>query len=167
MKTPPSLDDFLNSALVSLTLLAFASLMLALPVYRLAAAKWPQSIVEQVYPDGRVNLRESMPKFGDDGVVRSRPLNAARVESADGSHLLGYVVAIRNAGDDTPRRPPSGTVWKPPSLDCELALKRPGHLADWISCAEVTEISSPNRMHTGARIRLAFSRALPGLIVEN
>lgn len=164
MKTPPSLDDFLNSALVSLTLLAFASLMLTLPVYRLAAAKWPESIVEQVYPDGRINLRESMPKFGDDGVVRSRPLNAARVEYADGSHVLGYVVAIRDAGDDTPRRPPSGTVWIPPNLDCELALKKPGQIADWIPCAEVIEISSPNRMHPGARLRQALSRALPDLV---
>lgn len=164
MKTPPSLDDFLNSALVSLTLLAFAALMLALPLYRLAAVKWPQPIVEQVYPDGRVSLRESVPQFGDDGVVRSRPLNAARVEYADGSHALGYVVAIRDGAEGAPRRPPSGMVWKPPGNDCELALERPGATADWIACGEVTEISSPNRMHPGARIRLAFSRALPGLV---
>src|SRR6056297_471199 len=102
MKTPLSPGALLNSALVSLTLMLFASLMLLLPMYRVAAAHWPPPIVEQVYPDGRVTLRESLPPFGDDGIVRSRPLNAARVEFGNGAHALGYLVALR-VGDDEAR----------------------------------------------------------------
>ena len=181
MKTPLSLENrleeppnnsarsafqrFLASALVSLTLLAFAALMLALPVYRLAAAEWPQAIVEQVYPDGRVSLRESMPLYGDDGVVRSRPLNAARIELDDRTHLLGYVVAVRT-GEDAPRMPPTGTVWRPDSEDCELGFKAPGRIVEWVPCSRVKEVSRPNRMHLIARARLAFSRALPGVFIR-
>ncbi|MEX2499119.1 MAG: hypothetical protein WD397_09635 [Wenzhouxiangellaceae bacterium] len=162
MKTPPSLGEFVSSALVSLTLLVFAALMLSVPLYRIAAAQWPRPIVEQVYPDGRVHLRESAPALGDHGVVRSHPLNAARIEYADGSHVLGYVVSIRTS-QSAPGHPPTGTVWNPAERrDCELALKRPGEAAEWVACAEVVEISKPNRMHLGARIRLAFARALPG-----
>lgn len=161
MKTPPSLDNWLSSALVSLTLVAFAPLMLALPLYRLAAANWPEPIVEQVYPDGRVTLRESKPLYGNDGMVRSRPLNAARIEFDDRAHVLGYVVAIR-AGDDAPRTPPGGTVWRPEGDDCELGFKLPGRVVEWVACNRVTEVSRPNRMHLAARARLAFSRALPG-----
>jgi len=162
MKTPRSLEDWLNSALVSLTLLAFASLMLALPLYRVAAAKWPEPIVEQVYPDGRVSLRESLPLSGDDGVVRSRPLNAARIEFDDQARVLGYVVAIRSV-EDALRTPPGGTVWRPGGEDCELGVKAPGRVIQWVACNRVTEVSRPNRMHFVARARLAFSRGLPGL----
>lgn len=162
MKTPPSLDNWLNSALVSLTLPTIAALMLALPLYRVAAAKWPKTIVEQVYPDGRVSLRESLPRFGDDGVVRSRPLTAARIEFDDRTHVLGYVVAIR-AGDDALRTPPSGTVWRPANEDCELGFRTPEQGVQWVSCVRVTEVSRPNRMELIARTRLAFSRAIPGL----
>lgn len=165
METPPSPDSWLYSALVSLTLLAFAALMLALPLYRVAVAKWPEPIVEQVYPDGRVSLRESLPRFGDDGVVRSRPLNAARIEFDDRAYVLGYVVAIR-AGDDTPRTPPTGVVWRPESDDCELAFKAPGRVVEWVACDRVMEVSRPNRMHMVARARLAFSRAIPGVAVH-
>ena len=99
MKTPPSLDNWLSSALVSLTLLAFASLMLALPLYRLAAANWPEPIVEQVFPDGRVTLRESMPLYGNDGMVRSRPLNAARIEFDDQAHgAFAHAFAVASFG---------------------------------------------------------------------
>jgi len=162
MKTPPSLENWLNATVVSLTLLLFASLMLALPLYRVAAAEWPESIVEQVYPDGRVSLRESLPLYGDDSVVRSRPLNAARIEFDDRPYMLGYVVAIR-AGDDAPRSPPAGTVWRPDGENCELAVKTPGRVVEWVECNRVTEVSRPNRMHFAARARLAFSRGLPGL----
>ena len=165
MKTPPSLDNWLSSALVSLTLIAFASLMLALPLYRLAAAKWPEPIVEQVYPDGRVNLRESLPVFGDDGVVRSRPLNAARIEFDDRTHVLGYVVAIR-AGDEAPRNPPGGNVWHPDSDGCEVGFKTPDRVVEWVACSRVTEVSRPNRMHLIARARLAFARAIPRLAAD-
>lgn len=161
MKTPPSL----SSALVSLTLLAIAALMLALPLYRVAAVKWPEPIVEQVYPDGRVTLRESLPLYGDDGVVRSRPLNAARIEFADRAYLLGYVVAIRN-GDAAAGSPPDGTVWRPGGEDCELGFKSPGRAVEWMPCSRVTEVSLPNRMHLLARARLAFSRGLPGRVVR-
>ena len=162
MKTPPSLENWLNSALVSLTLPVFASLMLALPLYRVAAAQWPEPIVEQVYPDGRVSLRESMPVYGDDGVVRSRPLNAARIQFDDQAYLLGYVVAVR-IGDEAPRSPPTGTVWRPDGSDCELGFKTPGQAVEWVACQRVTEVSRPNRMHFLARARLAFTRALPGI----
>lgn len=162
MKTPPSLENWLNSALVSLTLLVFASLMLALPLYRVAAAQWPEPIVEQVYPDGRVSLRESMPVYGDDGVVRSRPLNAARIQFDDQGYLLGYVVAVRT-GDEAPRSPPTGTVWRPDGSDCELGFRTPGQVVEWVACRRVTEVSRPNRMHFLARARLAFTRALPGI----
>jgi len=161
MNTPPSLDNRLSSTLVSLTLLAFAALMLAVPLYRVAAAKWPESIVEQVYPDGRVSLRESLPLYGNDGAVRSRPLNAARVEFADRAFVLGYVVAIRT-GQDVPRTPPGGTVWRPDGDDCELGFRVPGQVVEWVSCSRVTEVSRPNTMHLIARARLAFSRAIPG-----
>lgn len=164
MKTPPSLDNWLSSALVSLTLLVFASLLLALPLYRVAAANWPEPIVEQVYPDGRVTLRESTPLYGNDGMVRSRPLNAARIEFDDRAYVLGYVVAIR-VGDDVPRTPPGGTVWRPEPDDCELGFKAPGRVVEWVACNRVSEVSRPNRMHLVARARLAFSRALPGIAV--
>ena len=158
MKTPPSLENWLRSLLVSLTLLAFAAVMLTLPLYRVAAAEWPEPIVEQVYPDGRVSLRESMPPYGDDGVVRSRPLNAARIEFDDRAYVLGYVVAVRT-GEDSPRTPPTGTVWRPDSEACEVGFKVPGQVARWVACDHVTEVSRPNRMHLIARIRLAFTRA--------
>lgn len=162
MKTPPSLANWLDSALVSLTLLVFASLMLALPLYRVAAAKWPAPIVEQVYPDGRVSLRESLPRYGGDGVVRSRPLNASRIEFDDQAYVLGYVVSIR-VGEKAPDTPPGGTVWRPDGKDCELGFKMPGQVVEWVACNRVTEVSRPNRMHLAARARLAFSRALPGI----
>jgi len=91
--------------------------MLILPMYRIAAAHWPQPIVEQVYPEGRVALRESLPLRGDDSVVRSRPLNAARIEFRDGTFTLGYLVAIR-AGEDEARSPPTGMVWRPADGSC-------------------------------------------------
>ena len=165
MKTPPSLKNWLNSALVSLTLVVFASLMLALPLYRVAAAKWPEPIVEQFYPDGHVSLRESLPQYGDEGVVRSRPLNAARIEFDDRTYVLGYVVAIR-AGDAAPRSPPGGTVWRPDGEDCELGVKAPGRVVEWVACNRVSEVSRPNRMHFAARARLAFSRALSAVTMH-
>lgn len=164
MKTPHSLGNWLNSALVSLTLLAFAALMLAFPVYRVAAANWPEPIVERVYADGRVRLRESGPIYGDDGVVRSRPFNAARVEFENGSSVLGYVIAIRVEGE-SPRKPPGDLVWRPRGGQCELALKSPARTVEWVSCDRISEISHPNTMHLLARARLAFSRAIPALAV--
>jgi len=160
MKTPPSLGNLFNSALVSLTLIAFAALMLVVPLYRIAAAYWPEPIVEQVYPDGHVSLRESLPMIGDDGAVRSRPLNAARIEFKSGSYLLGYVVTIRTAEGEL-GGPPTGMVWRPGDRDCELALKAPGRDVEWVRCDRVQAISRPNRMHLLARARFAFSRALP------
>lgn len=165
MKTPPSLENWLNAVVVSLTLLLFASLMLALPLYRVAAAEWPESIVEQVYPDGRVSLRESLPLYGDDSVVRSRPLNAARIEFVDQAFVLAYVVAIRT-DDEAPRSPPAGTVWHPDGENCELAVKAPGRNVEWVACQRVTEVSRPNRMHFVARARHAFSRGLSGLAMR-
>lgn len=139
--------------------------MLAAPLYRIAAAHWPEPIVEQVYPDGHLNLRESLPTFGDDAVVRSRPLNAARIEFESGEYVLGYVVAIR-AGEGASRKPPEAMVWRPGGKACELAFKAPGQAVEWVSCKRVSEISQPNRMHLAARIKLAFSRALPGVPVH-
>lgn len=162
MKTPPGLDKFLSSALVSLTLLGFAALMLVFPLYRLAIVHWPEPINEHVYPDGRVRLHESVPAFGDDGIVRSRPRNAARIEYTDGTRMLGYVVAVRPPGGKADP-PPAGTVWQPITRQCELALMRPGGHVEWVPCARVVEVSKPNRMHPGTRARLAFARALPGL----
>jgi len=146
-------------------LILFAALMLAVPMYRIAAAYWPQPIVEQVYPDGRVTLRESLPVFADDGIVRSRPLNASRIEFEDGAIKLGYVVAIR-AGEAAPRDPPNGKVWIPAGDQCELAFKGPTEIVDWLPCGRVVEVSRPNHMHLFARIRLAFSRALPGISMK-
>lgn len=131
-------------------------------MYRIAAAHWPQPIVEQVYPDGRVTLRESLPVPGDEGMVRSRPLNAARIELRDGTLVLGYLVGLR-AGDEESRNPPSGTVWRPADEDCELGFKTADRTLEWISCSAVMEVSRPNRMHLIALARLAFSRAVPGL----
>jgi len=133
--------------------------MLLLPMYRVAAAHWPPPIFEQVYPDGRVTLRESLPPFGDDGIVRSRPLNAARLEFGNGAYALGYLVALR-VGDDKARNPPTGMVWRPPAENCELGFNATGLAVDWVPCSDVTQIYRPNRMHLIARARLAFFRVL-------
>jgi len=162
MNFPPLLAKSLSATLVSLTLLAFALLMLALPLYRIATPEWPDPIVEQIDPDGQVSLRESVSIHGGDGTVRSRPFNATRIEFEDGAYLLGYVVAIR-AGDGPVSASPPGAIWRPEHHDCELAFKVPGRTVEWIACNRVTEFSRPNRMHLHARIRLALSRALPDM----
>jgi len=163
MKTPPGLTAILRSWLVSLTLLAFAALMLLLPLYRLAVVHWPEPIVEHVYPDGTVGLHESVPAIGDDGVERSRPLTAARVQFSDGRRVLGYVVSVRNQRGEI-EQPPSGTAWQPAMRECELALARPGSQLAWESCSEIVEVSKPNRMRLITRARLAAARAFPGLL---
>lgn len=159
MKTPPGLGVFVNSALVSLTLVLIASLMLALPAYRLLIPQWPGPIVEQVFPDGRVRLLEPDSVHGVDAIVRSRPLNAARIERTDGESMLGYIVSIRGEGMSS-RVPPPVAVWRPPSRECEVAVQRPGAAVEWISCGRIVEVSRPNRMRPMARLRFAFERAL-------
>lgn len=138
--------------------------MLAVPLYRIAAAYWPEPIVEQVYPDGHLNLRESLPTFGDDAVVRSRPLNAARIEFENGEYVLGYLVALR-VDEGASRKPPDGMVWRPDDKACELAFKAPAQPVEWVPCKRVMQVSQPNRMHLIARVRFAFSRGIPGLTV--
>lgn len=163
MKTPPGLAALLNPLLVSLTLIAFAALMLLLPLYRLVAVHWPEPIVERVYPDGTVTLQEAEPAIGDDGIERSRPISAARVELADGRVTLGYVVSVRNQRGGT-EPPPSGTAWQPAARACELALMRPGEPAVWKSCRDIVEVSRPNRMRLATRARLAIARTFPDLL---
>lgn len=163
MKTPPGLEVVLSSVLVSLTFLAFAALMLVLPLYRLAVVHWPEPIIEHVYPDGETGLHESVPAIGDNGVERSRPLTAARIQFADGNRVLGYVVSVRNAGGAI-EQPPSGTAWQPVTRECELALIQPGAPVAWRACAEIVEVSKPNRMRLVTRARLAVARAFPGLL---
>ena len=163
MKTPPSLAALVRPLLVSLTLVAFAALMLLLPLYRLVAVHWPEPIAERIYPDGAVKLQEAGPAIGDDGVERSRPLTAARVEFADGRVALGYVVSVRNERGEI-KPPPTGTAWQPAERACELALMRPPEPAVWESCPDIIEVSKPNRMALTTRARLAAARAFPGLL---
>ena len=161
--TPPSVKALLSPLIVSLTLIAFAALMLLLPLYRLVVVHWPEPIVEFVYPDGAVKLHESAPSIGDAGVERSRPLTAARVEFADGRVLLGYVLSLRNErGEIEP--PPTGTAWQPTAPRCALALMQPGKSVSWKSCPDIVEVSKPNRMALTTRARLAVARAFPGLL---
>jgi len=163
MDTPPVFDTLIKTTLVSLTLTAFAALMLLLPLVRLVAVHWPEPIAERVYPDGTVALREAVLSIGDEGVERSRPLTAARVEFADGRVKLGYVVSVRNErGQIEP--PPTGTAWQPTERACELALMRPAEPAVWEPCPDIVEVSRPNRMRLTTRARLAVARAFPDLL---
>lgn len=142
--------------------------MLLLPLYRIAAVHWPAAVVEWVYPDGRVEFDDAAAWRRDDGVVRSRPLHAARVRLADGQERLGYVVALRFAGG-TSIAPPDGTAWTPQRFagepGCELGIRPPARPTEWLLCGRVTEVVEPNRMHVPARARLALEHALPWLAV--
>lgn len=160
METPPSLNQVARAAVVSPTLLAFAALMLLLPFYRLVVPYWPEPIVEQLLPDGRVLLRGAGETFRGGGVVRSRPAHAARIEFADGRASLAYVVAVRRPGSPA-TAPPDGMVWRPGDADCEIATRPPIGEATWVPCRSVDEVSKPNRMHLAARARLALQRSLP------
>lgn len=165
METPPSLGYRATSALVSLTLMAFAALMLLLPLYRLAAAQWPAPVDEFLLPDGRTLLLDADVRYRGDGIRRSRPVNAARVRFADGGVALGYVVALKQDGRTD--APPDGIVWSPASPDCELALKPPGERrVAWLDCGEVAEVAKPNRMSHSARLRLALQPFLPGVPIQ-
>jgi hypothetical protein len=150
------------SGLVSLTLLAFAALILLLPLYRLAAAQWPAPVDEFLLADGRTLLVDAGVRYRGDGVKRSRPLNAARIRFADGRSELAYVVAMKI--DGTARPPLEGVVWSPAAGQCELALAGFGEPpVRWLPCGEIAQVVKPNRMTSSARLRLALDSYLPGL----
>lgn len=165
METPPSLNQVVRAAVVSPTLLAFAALMLLLPLYRLVLPYWPEPIVEHLLPDGRVLLRGASETFRAGGVIRSRPVHAARIEFADGRTSLAYVVAVRRNGAPA-TAPPAGVVWQPDGDDCEIATRPPNGEAKWMPCSTVVEVSKPNRMHLAARARLALQQSLPGWRIQ-
>ena len=160
METPPSLKQVARAAVVSPTLLAFAALMLLVPLYRLVVPYWPEPIVEHLLPDGRVLLRGAGDAFRGGGVVRSRPLHAARIDFADGRSSLAYVVAVRRSGAPA-TAPPDGVVWEPDGDDCEIATRAPGGKTEWVACSAVARVSQPNRMRPAARARLALQQSLP------
>lgn len=145
--------------------MAFAALMLLLPLYRLAASHWPPPVDEFLLPDGRTLLRDAGVRYRGDGIRRSRPVNAARVRFADGDVALGYVVALKR--DGRAGAPAEGIVWAPASPDCELALMRPRERrVARLNCDEVVEVAKPNRMSPWARLRLALQPFLPGLSIQ-
>jgi len=90
-------------------------------------------------------------------------MNAAKIEFADGTDKLGYVVAFRAENGEV-GRPPAAAVWQPITRQCELALMRPGQRVEWVSCNAIVEVSRPNRMHAGTQLRLALARTVPGLV---
>ena len=134
-----------------------------LPLYRLVVVHWPERIVEYVYPDGGMALHESRAVINDDGVARSRPLTAARIEFVDGRRMLGYVVSVRNRHGAI-EQPPPGTAWQPTGRGCQLALMPPGEPVTWAPCVDIVEVSKPNRMALTTRARLAVARAFPALL---
>lgn len=140
--------------------------MLALPLYRLAVLHWPATITEWVYPDGRIEFSDDHRARNDEGVARSQPLHAARIQLRDGSSRLGYAVALRFAGGAT-IVPPHGTAWTPERFveqsGCELGIKLPARATEWLACARVEEVVQPNRMNLPARARLALEHAVPWL----
>jgi len=87
-------------------------------------------------------------------------MNAARIEFADGRFELGYVVAVRSP-ERAPVAPPEGMVWQPAGAGCEIGVRAPGDPVEWIACREIVEVSKPNRMRFGAKIRLALQQSVP------
>lgn len=149
------------SALVSPTWLAIACLMTLVPLHRLVTPYWPAPVFDFILPDGSIVLgvdRDRPPRPG--GVLRTRPLNAARIERSNGRFELGYVTVVRSA-DEAPGPPPDGMVWQPPGPDCELAVRTSSESLAWIPCSDVVEISLPNRMRFGAKLRLALQQSVP------
>jgi len=161
MKSSASLRDFIVSALVSPTWLAFASLILVLPMHRLVVPHWPAPIFEFLLPDGGVVLDDDRDRaVSAGGMLRSRPLNAARIHYLDGRFDHGYVVAVR-IGDAPPERPPEGMVWQPEGPTCEVGMRIPPDALVWQPCAAIAEVSNPNRMRFGAKLRLAVQQSVP------
>jgi hypothetical protein len=139
--------------------------MLVLPLYRLVAAGWPPAVEEYLLPDGRTLLLDAGTRYRGDGVARSRPANAARVQYGDGRVEFAYVVALTRNGRAQPL--PQGVVWSPSGSDCELALKPgSGRRVVWLDCEQVAEIAKPNRMSPSARARLALQPFLPRMSIQ-
>ncbi len=161
MKTPPSLRNLVVWALVSPTWLVIASLILLVPMVRLITPYWPAPVYEFLLPDGEVVLVDD-PDAAEPsgGTLRSVPLNAARLQYLDGRFDHAYVVAIREV-DQTPTVPPEGMVWQPPGADCEIGVRSPPDSLVWVPCAEIVEVSRPNRMQFGAKLRLALQQSVP------
>ncbi|MDT8449803.1 MAG: hypothetical protein RQ847_06475 [Wenzhouxiangellaceae bacterium] len=127
------------------------------PFHRLLVPMWPETIVERVYPDGRIVLVEADRRLFDDGFSRSRPLNAARLDLGGGFEL-GYVVSVRSGGQIA--LPPSDRVWQPDSDDCELGLRIPGEKVRWVPCQRIRRVVQPNRLTLVERVEVAFRRVL-------
>lgn len=161
MKTPPSLRDFIVSSLVSPTWLVIALLILMLPMHRLVTPYWPAPVFEFLLPDGGVVLDDDRQRVASaGGILRSRPLNAARIQYLNGRFEHAYVVAIR-AGDAPPESPPDGMVWQPEGAACEIGMRTPPDSLVWRPCAEIVEVSRPNRMRFSAKLRLALQQSMP------
>jgi|GEM_PF-1725452 len=167
MNPPRNFGPLLKAFVVSLTLLLIAATIVLIPSLKLIPIYWPKSIVEHIYPDGEVRLAPSGSPRNDDGIVRSRPLEAVRILREDGTSELGYLLS----GGDSPRLQSSTRFpdyWQP-DLDCHLQWESASGEIGEISCDQVRSVTWPNRMTVQEKAALAvdllWSRS--GLVVQS
>lgn len=153
MNSPPFSLPLFKAIIVSLTLLPIAALVALTPSLKLLPVYWPESIVEHIYPDGSIRLTSSGKRLHDDGVVRSRPLEVARIHWKDGSVQLGYLLSASGPGMDE-ERGVAADYWQPES-SCEFSWKSGDGRIHSASCDQLHAVVRPNRMHARQRLALA------------
>lgn len=162
MKIPLDFKRFLKAFTLLVTLLPIVAFLVVIPSLKLIPVFWPKSVVEHIYPNGSLSLTSSGRVQQDDAVVRSRPLQAARIRRADGTELLGYVLTRTDhdlAGDLAGEVPVAGSLWWPAN-DCEFSWKSADGVVSREPCARVDYMVRPNRMNLAERFLFAVKLML-------